>query len=126
MRPKVPERAPREKRDGDDKGFLELLRQCPCAADRCYTGDVQPHHQSHLAQRGKGQKVEDRYCIPLSRARHDELHRYGTRRHAAVLAEWGIDGAALSNQLWRIHQHEPADRRLHLMQYAVMAHGGTQ
>ncbi|MGI9402885.1 MAG: hypothetical protein ACR2OF_00040 [Hyphomicrobium sp.] len=123
-RPKAPPRPARETRDGDDKGYLALLRQCPCAADRAYHTIIEPHHQNHLwPGRGKSQKCPDRLCIPLSKARHDELHRYGTRRHEAILEGWGIDGEALANELWHIHKHEIEDRKLELMRAAVMGHG---
>ena len=125
MRPKAPARAKRERREGDDPQYLAALRQLPCAADRTYTGDVEAHHCTHLSSRGLSQKVPDRFCIPLSQARHDELHRAGTRRHAEVLAspEWNVDAEALANELWRIWCHEPADRRLEMMRRAVMEHG---
>lgn len=122
--PKAPPRRARERRDGDSPEFLALLRQCPCAADRAYRFTVQPHHQSHLwPGRGKGQKCPDRLCIPLSWVRHHELHTYGTRRHAEILADWGVDGEALANELWHIYQHTPADSRLERMREAVMQHG---
>ena len=120
-RPKAPERRKRERRDGDDKEFCAALRMMPCAIDKEY-GVVDPHHQNHLAARGKGQKVPDRYCVPLSRARHDELHRVGSRYHERWLLNWGVDGEALANALWQIWCHSPADQRIALMQKAVLEH----
>ena len=121
-RPKAPPRVKKERRDGDDKEFCAALRMMPCAIDKEY-GVVDPHHQNHLATRGKGQRVPDRYCIPLSRARHDELHRIGSHKHERWLFEWGVDGEALSNELWTIWKHQPESVRIDMMRTAVMEHG---
>lgn len=102
--------------------FLALVRQCPCAVDRAYTGDVQSHHLMLKQFRGVGMKAPDRYSIPLSLERHNELHRYGSRRHEAVMCEWGVDGEALAAQLWAIFCFDPATLRLARMRAAVMEH----
>lgn len=120
-RPKAPPKAKKPQREGDDPAYRAALRLMPCAIDK-ECGVVDGHHQNHLGTRGKGQRVPDRYCIPLSRARHDELHRVGSRYHERWLLAFGVDGGALSNELWRIWCHEPADRRLDLMRHAVMEH----
>ncbi len=122
-RPKAPPRKKRERRKGDDPAYLALLRQCPCAVDRVYTIWIEPHHANHLQPgRGKGTRCPDRYCIPLSHARHMELHRHGSKRHDAVLREWGVDAEALANELWHIYRHTPDAECLDRMRKAVMRH----
>lgn len=121
-RPKAPKRLKPKGRYGDDEWYLGLIRLLPCAWDRRYTGDVQAHHCRHLVRHGLQHKVADRYCIPLSHARHTEIEAAGSKTHARLLLAAGVDARALTEELWQIYRHRPQAQHVPLMRAAIMDH----
>lgn len=91
-----------EKRDGNSKKHLALVRQLSC----CVTGKrpVDPHHlKEGLAhERGIGRKATDRWTVPLCREKHEEVERIGSRNEWAWFKRHGIDDPLeLAAALWR-------------------------
>lgn len=92
------------KREGMSKAHLELIRQLPC----CVTGTParsDPHHllEGLAHERGVARKATDRWAVPLCRAKHDELHRLGSRKEWAWFRDHGIDDPLeLAAALWRV------------------------
>lgn len=92
-----------EKREGNSKRHLELIRKLPC----CVTGKrpVDCHHlKEGLAhERGIGRKATDRWAVPLSRSKHEEVERVGSRNEWAWFKKHGIeDPLELAAALWRV------------------------
>lgn len=75
-----------------DDGHLKWLRTLPC----CITGErpVDPAHIRYAdpvygkPQTGKGEKPSDKFCVPLSREKHDEQHGMSERE---FWARHGLD-----------------------------------
>lgn len=91
-----------EKREGNCKKHLALVRQLPC----CVTGKrpVDCHHlKEGLAhERGIGRKATDRWAVPLVRFKHEELERLASTQEWAWFRKHGIeDPLELAAALWR-------------------------
>lgn len=92
-----------ERREGNSKRHLALIRQLSC----CVTGrrgPCDPHHlKEGLAhERGIGRKATDRWAVPLCRDKHDEVERIGSRNEWAWFRKHGIeDPLELAAALWR-------------------------
>lgn len=124
FRPSISERVKKkpsaqERREGNSEKHKLLIRLLPC----CASGKRAPSDPHHLLsgpagkERGVGMKATDRWLVPLSREKHDELHRLGARREQAWFAEHGIaDVYELANALW----HATGD--LKLMEKVLRAH----
>ena len=108
FRPTVRERNQKQpsaasKRPGMSPEHLALVRQLPC----CVSGKPAPNDPHHLKaglshERGTGRKATDRWVVPLSRFKHDELERLGTHRETAWFQQHGIDDPLeLANALWQ-------------------------
>jgi hypothetical protein len=93
-----------ERREGNSKAHLALIRQLPC----CLTGKFGPSDPHHLLEglaheRGVGRKATDRWALPVCRAKHDELHRVGSRQEHAWFRKHGIaDPLEFAAALWRV------------------------
>jgi hypothetical protein len=108
FRPSLKERARKkpsaqERRGGNSKDHLELVRQLPSCVSGV-AGPCDPHHLrggAALSTRGVGMRAPDRFAVPLLRVEHDELHRISSRLEGAWFAERGVaDVIELANALW--------------------------
>jgi hypothetical protein len=108
FRPSLKERAKKhvsaqERREGNSKAHLELVRQLPSCVSGV-AGPCDPHHlrsQAAGQERGVGMRATDRWVVPLLRAEHDELHRISSRLEEAWFRERGVaDVVELANALW--------------------------
>lgn len=92
-----------ERREGNCKKHLALIRKLPC----CVTGLPGPSDPHHLREglaheRGIGRKATDRWAVPLCRQLHDEAHRVGSRQEREWFRKRGIDDPLeLAAALWR-------------------------
>lgn len=98
------QRAPkRTLREGNDKHYLELIRALPS----CVSGGkpCDPHHLTGgpaSKERGVGQKATDQWCVPLTRAEHDDLHTLGSSLEREWFANRGVpDVYELARKLWK-------------------------
>jgi hypothetical protein len=108
FRPSLKDRARKkpsaqERREGNSKDHLELVRQLPSCVSGV-AGPCDPHHlrsSAALAERGVGMRATDRWAVPLLRVEHDELHRISSRLEEAWFRERGIDDVIeLAAALW--------------------------
>jgi hypothetical protein len=108
FRPSIKDRAKKhvsaqERREGNSKDHLELVRQLPSCVSGI-AGPCDPHHlrsAAALAERGVGMRATDRWTVPLLRVEHDELHRISSRLEGAWFAERGVDDVIeLAAALW--------------------------
>lgn len=92
-----------ERREGNCKKHLALIRKLPC----CVTGKRGPSDPHHLKEglaheRGIGRKATDRWAVPLCRTKHEEVERIGSRNEQAWFQKHGIaDSLELAAALWR-------------------------
>lgn len=110
-----------QRREGNCEKHKALIRQLPC----CVTGRAGPNDPHHLLggpagkERAFGRRATDRWCVPLSRTAHDELHRIGARGEDAWFRAHGIaDVYELAAALWS------ATGDLERMTRVVQAHMG--
>jgi hypothetical protein len=108
FRPSLKDRARKkpsaqERREGNSKDHLELVRQLPSCVSGV-AGPCDPHHLKSgpaKAERGVQQKATDRWVVPLKRNEHDELERIASRYEEAWFKERGVDDVVeLANALW--------------------------
>jgi hypothetical protein len=108
FRPSLKERvrkkpSAQERREGNSKDHLELVRQLPSCVSGV-AGPCDPHHLKSgpaASERGVGMKATDRWTVPLLRVEHDELERIASRLEEAWFRERGIaDVVELANALW--------------------------
>jgi hypothetical protein len=108
FRPSLKERvrkkpSAQERREGNSKDHLELVRQLPSCVSGV-AGPCDPHHLKSgpaKAERGVQQKATDRWTVPLKRHEHDELERIASRYEEAWFKERGVDDVVeLANALW--------------------------
>jgi hypothetical protein len=108
QRPSLKERARKkpsaqERREGNSKDHLELVRQLPSCVSGV-AGPCDPHHlrsAAALLERGVGMRATDQFTVPLLRHEHDELHRISSRLEEAWFRERGVDDVIeLAAALW--------------------------
>lgn len=103
-----------ERREGNSKAHLAMIRQLPCCVGG--TGRVDPHHIKSgpaKAERGAGMRSTDQWAVPLSREKHDELERLGSRNEEAWFRRHGIeDVVELAAALKRVTGDLDAMRRV--------------
>jgi hypothetical protein len=98
FRPSLKERSKKhvsaqERREGNSKAHLELVRQLPC----CVCGRAPPVDCHHLksgpakAERGVGMRSTDQWAVPLCRVCHSAVERIGSRREFEWFAANQID-----------------------------------
>lgn len=111
----------RERREGNDKRHLEVLRKLPC----CVTGRVPAGTVHHLKsgparkERGVGMRATDRWTVPLSWSAHEELERIASIHEEQWFRDRGIhDVHELALALW----HAPKDKAI--LTSIVIAHMG--
>jgi hypothetical protein len=85
--------APRRIRDRD---HVKSVAKQPCLV--CGRRPADAHHLRFAQSRTLGRKVSDEFTIPLCRAHHREVHRYGDE--AAWWNKTGIDPTAVARVLW--------------------------
>jgi hypothetical protein len=108
FRPSLKERARKkpsaqERREGNSKDHLELVRQLPSCVSGV-AGPCDPHHLKSgpaATERSVGRRATDRWAVPLTRAEHDELERISSRLEEAWFRERGVsDVVELAAALW--------------------------
>jgi hypothetical protein len=79
-----------------DREHLKFVAAQPCLV--CGRTPSDAHHIKFAEQRAMGQKVSDKFTVPVCRLHHRELHRRGNER-----AWWeghGIDPLSIAATLW--------------------------
>jgi hypothetical protein len=84
---------PRRIRDRDH--IRHVLKQ-PCLV--CGRRPCDPHHLRFAQSRALGRKVSDEFTVPLCRAHHREVHRFGNEE--SWWRNTGIDPLAAARSLW--------------------------
>ena len=80
-----------------DKEHCKFVARQPCLA--CGRSPSEAHHIRFAQPRALGRKVSDEYTVPVCRAHHSELHRYGDE-----VSWWsgiGVDPVEVALRLWR-------------------------
>jgi hypothetical protein len=95
---KTRDKTAREKREGMSDEHRRNVAKLPS----CISGKrpCDPHHLRIKAERGVGMKATDKWCVPLTRDEHDEVHKVGSRKEASWFKTRGIDCYVLANALW--------------------------
>jgi len=78
------------------KRHLAFVAAQPCLI--CKRRPCDAHHIKFAQPRSLGRKVSDEFTVPLCRAHHEELHRYGNE--AAWWANVQIAPIAVAKELW--------------------------
>ena len=91
-----------DKRPGMDPNYVALIRQLPS----CISGQrpCDPHHLRIKGERGVGLRATDRWCLPLTREEHMEVHRVGSRREEQWFLDRGVQCHVLARALWNQRQ----------------------
>jgi hypothetical protein len=90
------------RREGNSEAHLACIRDLSC----CVTGAPGPNDPHHLKdrlthERGMGRRATDRWAVPLSRWKHDELENLGSRKEREWFRAHGIeDPLELANALF--------------------------
>ena len=87
-----------------DKDHLKFISTQPCLI--CGRQPADAHHIRFAQHRALGRKVSDEFTVPLCRAHHREIHRYGDE-----VAWWGkhrLDPLIIASTLWRQTHPLPA------------------
>jgi hypothetical protein len=84
---------PRRIRDRDH--IRHVIKQ-PCLV--CGRRPSDPHHLRFTQSRALGRKVSDEFTVPLCRAHHREVHRFGNEE--SWWRNTGIDPLAAARSLW--------------------------
>lgn len=89
----------RDKRLGMDRAHVANVARLPS----CISGQrpCDAHHLRVKAERGIGLRATDRWCVPLLRSEHDEVHKVGSRKEEAWFTARGIACYELANALWQ-------------------------
>ena len=89
-KPKVKKPTGEQKREKEAPGYLAKIRKLPC----CICNEPAPSHAHHLKsaeQRGMGQKVANRWTLPLCHECHlHGVEKVGSRQEPAWFRERGI------------------------------------
>ena len=78
------------------KIHLHFVREQPCLICKQIPSD--PHHLKFAQPRAMGRKVSDEFTVPLCRAHHQDLHRYGNEK--AWWANMQIAPLPVARDLW--------------------------
>lgn len=93
----------REKRAGNSKNHLALLRLMPCCITLTMPGGQVHHLKSGeaKAERGAAMRATDRWGLPISHDAHMSLEAVGARGERRWFREHGIENPhALAAALW--------------------------
>lgn len=97
-----------QRREGNDKAHLALIRQLSCLVCECREG-IDAHHLKSgpaRAERAFGRRATDRWVVPLCRMHHDELERLASIHEPEWFAGFGFDNAAVvALALWNATRH---------------------
>ena len=80
-----------------DKEHCKFVARQPCVV--CGRTPTEAHHIRFAQPRALGRKVSDEYTVPVCRAHHRELHRYGDE--ASWWAGASVDPLPIALELWR-------------------------
>jgi hypothetical protein len=80
-----------------DKDHLKFVSTQPCLI--CGRQPADAHHIRFAQHRALGRKVSDEFTVPLCRAHHREIHRYGDE--AAWWSKHRLDPLIVALTLWR-------------------------
>ena len=86
----------REPRRVRDRNHIRHVMKQACLV--CGRRPSDPHHLRFAQSRALGRKVSDEFTVPLCRAHHRELHRYGSE--GSWWQNTGIDPLAAARMLW--------------------------
>ena len=95
----------RDRREGMDPKHVAnvaKLRSCISGKTPC-----EPHHLRVAQERGVGLKATDRWCVPLTREEHNEVHRLGSRKEEQWFVKRGVACYALAYALWANKRPSP-------------------
>ena len=87
-----------------DKDHLKFVATQPCLI--CGRQPTDAHHIRFAQHRALGRKVSDEFTVPLCRAHHREIHRYGDE--AAWWSKHRLDSLIAASNLWRQTHPLPA------------------
>ena len=79
-----------------DRNHIRHVMKQACLV--CGRRPSDPHHLRFAQSRALGRKVSDEFTVPLCRAHHRELHRYGSE--GSWWQNTGIDPLAAARMLW--------------------------
>ncbi|MCP2218504.1 MULTISPECIES: ERF family protein [Bradyrhizobium] len=88
-----PKESPRKR----SKAHLLFVRGQPCLV--CKQTPTDAHHLKFAQPRALGRKVSDEFTVPLCRAHHQDLHRYGNEK--AWWANLQIAPLPLAKEFWQ-------------------------
>lgn len=98
-RPTKKRKRARDKREGMSKEHVRLVAQLPSCISGL--GPCDPHHlRSIKEERGVGLRATDRWCVPLTREEHRQVHTIGSREEVGWFLDRGVDSRALARALW--------------------------
>jgi hypothetical protein len=80
-----------------DKDHRKFVLQQPCLV--CGRVPSDPHHLTFTQPRALGRRVSDEFIVPVCRAHHRELHRFGNE--PAWWAKLNIDPLPVALRLWQ-------------------------
>ena len=87
-----------------DKEHCKFVATQPCVV--CGRTPAEAHHIRFAQPRALGRKVSDEYTVPVCRAHHGELHRYGDE--ASWWAGAGVDPLSVALELWKLSKSSHA------------------
>jgi hypothetical protein len=110
-KPKEKQASQEQKREKEAPGHLTKVRKLPC----CVCGEPAPSHAHHLksaAPRGVGQKVPNRWTVPLCHECHIYgIEKVGSTKEASWFRERGILCLDLAAALWaNSHSQEAMEK----------------
>jgi hypothetical protein len=103
-----------DKRAGMDPKHIENVNKLPSCISGLKPCDA--HHLRIHNERGVGLRATDRWCVPLTRQEHMEVHRVGSKKEEEWFLARGIACYELANALWN------AKGDLDAMRLIVMTH----
>jgi hypothetical protein len=80
-----------------DRDHLRYVARQPCLI--CGRSPSDPHHIRFAQLQALGRKVSDEFTVPLCRAHHREVHRFGDERSWWNRAQ--IDPITVAGELWQ-------------------------
>src|SRR5688572_1385678 len=116
FRPSLKERSKKhvsaqERREGNSKAHLELVRQLPCCVCGWAHAPVDCHHLKSgpaKAERSVGRRATDQWAVPLCRICHSAVERIGSRREFEWFAAHNIDQPyEMARALWNCTPKTP-------------------
>lgn len=83
-----------------NENHLRFVRQLPCIICGVGGGNDPHHLRSHKFGRGMGKKSGDRFCVPLCRSCHTNVHLVGSKEEPKWFEDRGWDALGTAEELW--------------------------